>query len=50
MQILFAADAQPYSAFALAEVTLLALNTWADVTIIGVAPEAMEPAVAADPN
>jgi nucleotide-binding universal stress UspA family protein len=44
MQILFAADAQPYSAYALAEVTRLALNTWADVTIIGVGPEAAESA------
>lgn len=37
MKILFAADEQPYSAYALSEVTRLALNTWADVTIVGVA-------------
>ena len=37
MKILFAADEQPYSAYALKEVTRLALNTWADVTILGVA-------------
>ncbi len=37
MKILFAADEQPYSAYALTEVTRLALNTWADVTIMGVA-------------
>jgi nucleotide-binding universal stress UspA family protein len=36
MKILFAADEQPYSAYALTEVTRLALNTWADVTIVGV--------------
>jgi nucleotide-binding universal stress UspA family protein len=36
MKILFAADEQPYSAYALKEVTRLALNTWADVTIVGV--------------
>ncbi|MCL4503198.1 MAG: universal stress protein [Deltaproteobacteria bacterium] len=36
MKILFAADEQPYSAYALREVTRLALNTWADVTIVGV--------------
>ncbi len=36
MKILFAADEQPYSAYALTEVTRLALNTWADVTIMGV--------------
>jgi nucleotide-binding universal stress UspA family protein len=36
MKILFAADEQPYSAYALKEVSRLALNTWADVTIMGV--------------
>ena len=35
MKILFAADEQPYSAYALTQVTRLALNTWADVTIVG---------------
>jgi nucleotide-binding universal stress UspA family protein len=38
MKILFAADEQPYSAYALKEVSRLALNTWAEVTILGVAP------------
>jgi nucleotide-binding universal stress UspA family protein len=36
MRILFAADEQPYSAFALTELTKLAMNTLADVTILGV--------------
>jgi nucleotide-binding universal stress UspA family protein len=43
MQILFAADEQPYSAYALTEVTRLALNTWADVTILGVSATPPEP-------
>lgn len=43
MQILFAADEQPYSAFALAGVTRLALNTWAEVTILGVSAAPPEP-------
>jgi nucleotide-binding universal stress UspA family protein len=37
MKILFAADEHPYSAYALKEVERLALNTWADVTLLGVA-------------
>ena len=36
MKILFAADEQPYSAFALKELAKLAMNTLADVTILGV--------------
>lgn len=36
MKILFAADEQPYSAFALNELAKLAMNTLADVTILGV--------------
>ena len=36
MKILFAADEQPYSAFALKELSKLAMNTLADVTILGV--------------
>ncbi len=36
MRILFAGDEQPYSAYALKEVTRLAMNTWAEVTIMGV--------------
>ena len=43
MKILFAADEQPYSAYALKEVTRLALNTWADVGILGVAALPPEP-------
>lgn len=38
MKILFAGDEHPYSAFALKEVTRLAMNTWADVTMLAVAP------------
>lgn len=38
MKILFAADEHPYSAYALKEVTRLAMNTWADVTMLAVAP------------
>jgi nucleotide-binding universal stress UspA family protein len=38
MKILFAGDEHPYSAFALNEVIRLALNTWADVTLMAVAP------------
>ena len=38
MKILFAGDEQPYSAFALKEVIRLALNTWADVTLLAVSP------------
>jgi len=37
MKILFAADDQPYSAYALKEATKLALNTWADITFLGTA-------------
>ncbi len=35
MRILFAGDEQPYSAFALKELIRLAMNTWADVTLLG---------------
>ncbi len=49
MQILFAADEQPYSAYALKEVTRLALNTWADVTILGVAP-GLDPEAGPEPE
>ncbi len=38
MKILFAGDEQPYSAYALNEVVRLATNTWADVTLLAVAP------------
>jgi hypothetical protein len=40
MKILFAGDEHPYSAYALQEVVRLALNTWADVTLLGVSPGA----------
>ena len=39
MKILFAGDEHPYSAFALQEVIRLALNTWADVTLLAVSPD-----------
>ena len=42
MKILFAGDEHPYSAYALREVVRLALNTWADVTLLGVAPSLPE--------
>ena len=38
MKILFAGDENPYSAYALNEVIRLATNTWADVTLLAVAP------------
>jgi nucleotide-binding universal stress UspA family protein len=38
MRILFAGDEQPYSAFALNEAVKLAMNTWADVTLLGLMP------------
>ncbi len=38
MRILFAADAQPYSEYALQVLIKLAMNTWADVTLLGVQP------------
>ena len=38
MKILFAGDEHPYSKFALKEVLRLAMNTWADVTMMAVAP------------
>ncbi len=38
MKILFAGDEHPYSAFALKEVVRLAMNTWADVTMMAVSP------------
>jgi hypothetical protein len=38
MRILFAGDEHPYSAFALNEVIRLAMNTWADVTLLAVLP------------
>src|SRR3974377_1246066 len=38
MKLLFAGDEHPYSAYALKEVIRLAMNTWADVTLMAVAP------------
>jgi nucleotide-binding universal stress UspA family protein len=38
MKILFAGDEHPYSTFAFQEVIRLALNTWADVTLLAVSP------------
>jgi nucleotide-binding universal stress UspA family protein len=38
MKILFAADEHPYTAYALNEVIRLAMNTWADVTLMAVGP------------
>ncbi len=35
MRILFAADEYPYSEFALNQLIRLAMNTWADVTLLG---------------
>jgi nucleotide-binding universal stress UspA family protein len=36
MRILFAGDENPYSEYALKETVKLAMNTWADVTLLGV--------------
>jgi nucleotide-binding universal stress UspA family protein len=36
MRILFAGDEHPYSEYALKETVKLAMNTWADVTLLGV--------------
>jgi len=38
MRILVAVDQNPYSARAVAQVAILAKNTWADVTLLGVQP------------
>jgi nucleotide-binding universal stress UspA family protein len=40
MRILFAGDEHHYSEFALKEVVRLAMNTWADVTLLGIVPAA----------
>jgi len=49
MKVLFVGDEQPYSAYALKEAARLAMNTWADVTLLGVQPGgvASEPAAPA---
>jgi nucleotide-binding universal stress UspA family protein len=43
MRILFAGDEHPSSAFALKELTRLAMNTWADVTLLGVQAASASP-------
>ena len=43
MRILFAGDEHPYSEYALKETIKLAMNTWADVTLLGVS-QATNPA------
>ncbi len=43
MRILFAGDENPYSAFALKELIRLAMNTWADVTLLGVQADRATP-------
>jgi nucleotide-binding universal stress UspA family protein len=40
MRILFAADEHPYSEYALQVLIKLAMNTWADVTLLGIHPSA----------
>ncbi len=45
MKILVAVDEQPYSAVAAREAARLAVNTWADVTILGI-----QPGKASDPD
>jgi len=47
MRILFAGDEHPYSAFALQELMRLAMNTWADVTLLGVQAAGVSPGPAA---
>ena len=47
MRILFAGDEQHYSEFSMKEVLRLAMNTWADVTFLGVLPEGLESVAAA---
>jgi nucleotide-binding universal stress UspA family protein len=43
MKIVFAGDEHPYSAFALKELIRLAMNTWADVTLLGVQAASASP-------
>ncbi len=38
MKILFAADEYPYTAYALNEIIRLAMNTWADITLMAAGP------------
>ena len=49
MKILFAGDEHPYSAYALQEVVRLAMNTWADVTLLAVTPTEASKPVEAQP-
>ena len=39
MRILVAVDQNPYSAHAVRQVAGLAMNTWADVTLLGLLPK-----------
>jgi nucleotide-binding universal stress UspA family protein len=39
MRILFVADEEPHTAYALEELARLSLNTWADVILLGVSPD-----------
>jgi nucleotide-binding universal stress UspA family protein len=39
MRILFVADEEPHTAYALEELARLSINTWADVIFLGVSPE-----------
>ncbi|MGQ9653122.1 MAG: universal stress protein [Thermodesulfobacteriota bacterium] len=43
MRILFAGDEHPYSAYALEETARLAMNTWADVILLGVSSSVPAP-------
>lgn len=40
MRILFVADEEPHTAYALEELARLSINTWADVIFLGVSPDA----------
>lgn len=42
MRILAAVDQHPYSAHVIQDVAKLAMNTWADVTLLGVGPKAID--------
>ena len=42
MRILVAVDQHPYSAHVVKDVAKLAGNTWADVTLLGIGPKAMD--------
>jgi len=44
MRILVAVDQNPYSAYAVRQVAGLAMNTWADITLLGLHPKKRTPA------